>query len=172
MTKKLTKEEKAANLAARRAKAAKEKGVKPAKAPKAAKKSASGKVTPLHKARKPAAAGHNSGGEVNEALREIFSDYFKAEQDKKAIAKHQRDLRAKAKEEHGVTSDNFTHEIRLQKWDNDRRVMFETGANDLKGMLGIQLSLNLLNGEDDEDSEDDADGVDPLDAARRAAEAS
>lgn len=169
MTKPLTPEEKAANKAARAAARG-----KPEKATKKSKKSE--KVVamkPSKKSRKadaahaPAGKGHNRGN-INEDLKELFTDYMKMEEDKKAISKAQRDLRARAKEEHGVTSDNFNHEIKLQKWDNDRRVMFETGAGDLKNMLGIQLALSLNNPNEDEDEQEEG-APDPDEAAERAA---
>lgn len=107
-----------------------------------------------------AGEGHNSG-QVNEALQDIFADYLKLEEDSKAINKAKRDLRAKAKSEHGVASSVFNHEIKLQKMESDTRIMFETGYADLKSMLGIQLSLSL--------NEDDENAPDPLEAAEKAA---
>ena len=175
MTKKLTKEEKAANLAARRAARGGVAGKpKPAKAAKPAKESkkTSSKVTPLRASKEAAGVGHNAG-KVNEALVAIFTDYRKLDEDAKAISKAKRDLRAKAKEEHNVAAANFNHEIKLQKLENDQRVMFEAGAKDLKDMLGIQLSLELLGGGDDDDNEgeeDEGNTPDPVAAARRAAD--
>ena len=143
--------------------------VKPAKAAKPAKAKKSPKVVGIKtgkgaKADTVPGKGHNRG-QVNEALQEIFSDYRKMDEDKKAISKAQRDLRAKAKDEHNVSSANFNHEVKLQKLDSDVRVMFETGAHDLKQMLGIQLSLDLASDHDGDDEDDDAD---PDAAAARA----
>lgn len=87
--------------------------------------------------------GHNSG-EVNKALAVLFDDYAALDEQAKEIAKAKRDVRAKAKEEHGVLSSVFNHEVRLRKLDRDVRVQFEQGHNDLKGMLGYQLTLDLI----------------------------
>ena len=177
MTKKLTPEEKEANKFARQAaKVAaagqppkKAKAAKPAKAEKKATKKKE-KVVNI-KVKKARSIGHNSGatGAVNEALQEIFLDYRKLDEDAKVIAKAKRDLRAKAKEEHNVAAANFNHEIRLQKLEDDQRVMFEAGARDLKDMLGIQLSLNLQEDEEADNGDDTGGGTpDPLQAAARA----
>jgi len=166
MTKKLTPEEKAANKEAKRlAKAGAAGATKTPKAKKSPKVVGIKGGKASKKKDKPAGKGHNSG-KVNEALKEIFVSYAKLDEDKKAISKAQRDLRAQAKEEHNVSAANFSHEVKLQKLDNDQRVMFETGARDLKGMLGIQLALDLGNGDEEED---DLEGDDPEEAARRAA---
>jgi len=167
MTKKLTPEEKAANLEARRAAkggvAGKPKAPKKEKASKAKGKKTA-KVVDI-KGDAHGKPGHNSG-KINAALQEIFKDYSALDEDAKAIAKAKRDLRAKAKDEHNVSAANFNHEVKLQKLEHDQRVMFEHGARDLKTMLGIQLALDL-DGEEDELDTDDA--PDPDEAARSAA---
>ncbi len=125
--------------------ASKAKGKKPAK--KAKKPS---KVTKLKN--NVAGVGHN--GKINKPLQKIFTDYAAMDEDKKAIGAAQRDLRAKAKEEHGVDKGVFSHEVRLQKMAADARSMFEQGHSDLKDSLGYQHVLPLLEGD-----EEDAEGV-------------
>ena len=129
--------------------------------PKAEKKKSS-----RAKSAKPkhGAIGHN--GKVNEALVEILDTYMSMEEDKKQIGKSQRDLRAKAKTEHGVESAVFNHEIKLRKMDSDRRAMFEQGHSDLKDMTGYQMALQLS-----DNSGDDDDARDPEEAAADAAAA-
>lgn len=79
------------------------------------------------------------------------------EADKKAIGKAQRDLRARAKEEHGVDKEVFSYEVRMQKKEASARTMFEQGCIDLKDALGYQHTLPLLleEGEGEEDAGDD-----------------
>lgn len=105
--------------------------------------------------------GHNSG-EVNKSLVVLFDDYAALDEQAKEIAKAKRDVRAKAKEEHGVLSSVFNHEVKLRKLDRDVRVQFEQGHNDLKGMLGYQLTLDLIAQErkdqEQQESELDEDG--------------
>jgi cobalamin biosynthesis protein CobT len=95
--------------------------------------------------------GHNSGGQINKPLKKIFEQYLQIDANKKEMGKTQRSLRAKAKEEHGIQLDVFSHEIRLMKMDQARRVQFETGSHDLKEMLGYQFALPLDESEASED---------------------
>ncbi len=108
------------------------------------------KVTKL----KPAAGnGHN--GAVNKPLQKLFASYSDMEKDKKQISKAQRDLRAKAKEEHNVDKEVFMHEIKMQKKAPDARVMFEQGHADLKNSLGYQHVLPLLEGDGEEEQHEE-----------------
>lgn len=170
MTKPLTAEQKEANRLKReqeRADAKLQETGADKRAKKAAKKASKPTKVKAAKKAKPAGVGHNRG-QVNEALVNIFSEYARLDEDAKAISRAKRDLRAKAKEEHHVSAANFNHEIKLQKMDQAARVDFETGAQDLKDMLGIQLSLNLAH-DDDEDEGDGSYVPDPDSAAQRAA---
>jgi transglutaminase/protease-like cytokinesis protein 3 len=179
MTKKLTDAEKAQNKLDRQAKLnAGKSGKKPklvksakVKPEKAAKAKKPGKASGTDAKAKHGKKGHNSGA-VNEALQAIFSDYRKLDEDAKVISKAKRDLIAKAKDEHSVPAANFKHEVKMQKLDNAQRVMFETGVEDLKSSLGIQLAFDLSAGEGEEE-EGEGEGVgsapDPELAARSAA---
>lgn len=135
------------------------------KAKKPAGKKKSSKVTNL-KPRDGAGIGHN--GQINKPLAQIFANYASMDEDKKQISKAQRDLRAKAKEEHGIDKGVFAHEVRMMKMDKDKRVMFEQGHADLKNMLGYQFALKL-NAEDSEEGDDDQDGGEAAAAAAAAA---
>ncbi len=127
-----------------------------AKPKKSAKKASKSKVTKLKGA---AGIGHN--GKVNKPLCALFDKYAAMDADKKAIGKAQRDIRAKAKEEHGVSKDVFAYEVNMRKKAPDARVMFEQGCLDLKDALGYQHVLPglLEDGEDSGEggSEDNAD---------------
>ncbi len=193
MTKKLTPEEKRANLEARRSArgdskvaevVGKSRKVKPAKAAKAAKpakaEKKAGRKAKAHYvkpyAKDPVEAlpprGHNSG-EIDAPLQAIFDEYKRLEADKKVIAKAQAELKARAKEMHNVPKENFAHEIKMQKLELARRVNFESCATDLKSRLGIQLTLDLHGGDLDGDEEGDENledgGDDALTAAQAAA---
>ena len=101
-------------------------------APKRAKKKAKANI------------GHNSNSGVNKPLIKIFEQYESLAKNAKEIGKAQRDLKAKAKEEHGVQTKNFTAEIALRKLDSDVRTQFEQGQKDLQDRLGYkQLELAL-----------------------------
>lgn len=136
-----------------------------AKTKKSPKKSGSrGKVERLRPANsRIASIGDN--GRINKALVKIFEQDDKMDEDKKQINKAQRDLRAKAKEEHGIDKAVYMHEKKLRKMDNDRRIMFETGCADLKDALGYQFSLTLA----DPSEQDDSEARDPEEAAEAAA---
>jgi hypothetical protein len=119
-----------------------------AKAKATTKKSKSKKTEKLELAKNDAsdsaAVGHNSNnGQVNEALVELFSEYSDLEENGRAISKAKRDLRARAKEEFGVSSSVFNHEAKLRRMEKDVRIQFEQGCTDLKGMLGYQFALAL-----------------------------
>lgn len=92
----------------------------------------------------PKGTGDNS---VNKPLVKIFDDYAQLDKSKKEIAKAQRDLRAKAKESHGVQSNVFNHQVKLRKMASDVRVQFEQGINDLNEQLGYQFTLGLIEAE-------------------------
>lgn len=132
---------------------------KPAKAEKKAVQRIAAKAPrKVAKASKAASSkskiGHNSG--VNAPLVKLFQEYERLEANKKEITKAQSDIRARAKDEHGVAKKNFTHEVALRKLDEAVRVEFEQGQKDLQNMLGYQFSLSLLKEQaEDENNEYD-----------------
>lgn len=134
---------------------------KPKKKP-AAKKSSSKSVKSKVKG-----VGHNS--HKNPAVIKIFDEYISIDEKKKEMSKHQRQIKARAKDEFGISKRNFDHEIRMQKMDEGARAEFEVGSQDLKGMLGIQLSLNLVSPDNDDGAGEDSDDPEAL-AARLAGE--
>lgn len=141
------------------------------KAKPKAKKSAKPKSAKKDKVTRLPGVGHN-GGKVNKPLVKMFDDYAKMDEDKKQISKAQRDIRARAKEEHGVNKDVFGHEVKLRKMASDARVMFEQGHADLKESLGYQHVLpGLLDGgSDGADADEGDDGYpDPEEAGANAA---
>lgn len=85
--------------------------------------------------------GHNS--EVIPGLVSCVDEFLSLDEQKKAIAKAQRDIRNKVKSEYNVLSSVFAHEIRLRKLDKDVRVQFESSHADLKVALGYQHELDL-----------------------------
>lgn len=102
--------------------------------------------------------GHNSG-KVNKPLVQLFEDFAHLDEQKKEISKAQRDIRSRAKEEFGVQSSVFNHEVKLRKMDTDMRVQFETGHKDLKDSLGYQFALELAaNDEETEEQEENESG--------------
>jgi uncharacterized protein (UPF0335 family) len=104
--------------------------------------------------------GHNSG--INAPLVKMFEEYERLDANKKEITKAQSDIRARAKDEHGVAKKNFTHEIALRKLDSAVRVEFEQGQKDLQEMIGYQFNLALLNQEGSEDEGGDHDDSAPV----------
>lgn len=122
---------------------------KAAPKPKKAKKQKAPKAPPGPKLipanLTPAPAGHNSG-EAIPALRGIIDEILAFAEQKKNIAKAERDLRNRAKTEFNVLSSVLAHEIRLRKMDNDVRIQFESGHHDLKVMTGYQQELDLKPG--------------------------
>lgn len=115
------------------------------------------------------AAGHNSG--VNTPLVTLFDEYERLDANKKEITKAQSDIRARAKDEHGVAKKNFTHEIALRKLDAAVRVEFEQGQKDLQDMLGYQFSLEILQQQGGEGESDDSAQVGDHDVEGQNAEA-
>lgn len=94
----------------------------------------------------PAAGiGHNSGKVIPELVK-LVDEILAFDEQKKSIAKAQRDLRNRAKQEFGVLAGPLAHEIRLRKMDKDVRVQFEMGHTDLKTSLGYQPELDFVNG--------------------------
>lgn len=119
------------------------------------KAKAKGKAAKVQKLK--AGIGHNSG-QINEPLKKLFKDYLKGDDDKKAIGKWQRDLKAKAKEEHGCDKEVFSHEVKLMKMDSARRKDFEQGHAKLKDSLGYQHVLDLLEEDPEAEAGEDQTG--------------
>lgn len=88
--------------------------------------------------------GHNS--KPIPELIEIFKKYLGFEDQKKEIAKKQRDLRNRAKKEFGVLGSSFQHEIAMQKLDKDVRVQQMINHQDLMVALGVQHELDFAGG--------------------------
>lgn len=99
-------------------------------------------MTKQKKPKKAKGAGHNS--QINQALVDILDESLELDDKIRHLNKAKRDLRNKAKTEHGVLAGVFTHEIRLRKMDRDVRVQFESGIADLKIMTGYQIAMDLL----------------------------
>jgi uncharacterized protein (UPF0335 family) len=106
-------------------------------------------------------------GKVNSQLKEIFAKYMDLEEETKVLNQAKRELRAQAKDQFQVPSSVFSHEIRLKKMDKDVRQQFEAEHHDLKLMLGIQLSLDVISN----DKPKDVKKKDPAQAAAKAAAA-
>ena len=87
--------------------------------------------------------GDNSG--ANPQLQEIFAAHLEADERKREFSKAQRDGKAKAKVEFGVTGAVFSEIIRRMKMDRDVRIQYESGIADVNVMLGYQASLDLRN---------------------------
>jgi len=90
--------------------------------------------------------GDNSKRAKIPGLCKVFDEYADIDEQKRKLAKRQRDLRGEAKTKYGVDSKPFNHEIMLRKLDPDVRVQFETNHADLKVALGYQPSLDFENG--------------------------
>jgi hypothetical protein len=104
--------------------------------PKKAKKEKVDKVTSIK------TIGHNSG-EVVEGLVAAVDEMLSIAEQKKALGKAERDIRNMVKDQYGVLSSVFAHEIRLRKLAKDARVQFESGHADLKIALGYQYEMDL-----------------------------
>ena len=86
-------------------------------------------------------------GKVNTHLKDIFTKYMDLEEETKVLNQAKRELRSQAKDQFQVPSSVFMHEIRLKKMDSDVRQQFEAEHFDLKDMLGIQLSFDIITNE-------------------------
>lgn len=92
--------------------------------------------TPAH-----AFSGHNSG--VIPRVVELMDRDLEIDAKKKELSKEQRDIRNMAKTEFGILAWNWNHEKAARKVDKDVRIQRESGAVDLKNMLGYQAELDL-----------------------------
>lgn len=138
--------------------ASKKAKAKPAKAKKS-------RVVPLRQsAERVARAGDNS--EINQPLVDIFDEDDHLEEQQKMIGKQRRELRAKAKEEHGISSDVYQHQKKLRRMEAARRVQFEHGCVELNEQLGYQFTLDMVGDGSDDNANAAAD-----EAERAAAEA-
>ena len=89
--------------------------------------------------------GHNSGEKHPEVIKCNDEIMHKQEQ-KKSIAKAERDIRNRLKTEFGILSTSVAREVALRKLDPDVRVQVESNHEDLKKMLGYQPQLDFVAG--------------------------
>jgi CCR4-NOT transcriptional regulation complex NOT5 subunit len=89
-----------------------------------------------------AAAGHNSGGIIEE-VKSKMDEYLASCERQKAEGKLQREIKAFLKQGYAIRSSVFSHEVRLRKMALDERIQFESGHKDLKLALGFQHELDL-----------------------------
>lgn len=80
----------------------------------------------------------------NPAFIKIMEEHELYDENKKQLSKAQRDLRAKAKEEMGVSSKVFMLQVAMRKLDPDVRKQVEQGIMDTNVMLGYQFALALV----------------------------
>lgn len=85
--------------------------------------------------------GHNSGAIPR--VVELMDRDLEIDAQKKELGKEQRDIRNMAKTEFGILSWNWNQEKAARKVDKDVRIQRESGAVDLKNMLGYQAELDL-----------------------------
>lgn len=89
--------------------------------------------------------GHNMPhtGEVNPEAVKCLEEIMAYQEQKKAIAKAERDVRNRLKTEFGILASSVAREVALRKLDVDVRVQVETNHEDFKKMLGYQPSLDF-----------------------------
>lgn len=85
--------------------------------------------------------GSNSG--VVPAVVEIIEEILSIDDKIKELGKAKRELRNKAKEEHGILAFNLNEELRMRKLADDTRKQYESGRVDLQVMTGYQAALDL-----------------------------
>lgn len=85
--------------------------------------------------------GHNSG--AIPTVVQLMDETLSIDNQLKELNKAKRDIRNRAKTEFGILSWNWGHEVAMRKKDKDVRIQLESGAVDLKNMLGYQASLDL-----------------------------
>lgn len=92
--------------------------------------------------------GHNhpNNGEKNPEAVKCLEELMEYQEQKKAIAKAERDVRNRLKSEFGILASSVAREVALRKLDADVRVQVETNHEDFKKMLGYQPSLDFVNG--------------------------
>lgn len=92
--------------------------------------------------------GHNHPhtGEKNPEAVKCLDELMAFQEQKKAIAKAERDVRNRLKTEFGILASSVAREIALRKLDPDVRVQVETNHEDFKKMLGYQPSLDFVAG--------------------------
>jgi hypothetical protein len=92
--------------------------------------------------------GHNQPhtGEVNPEAVKRLEELMALQEQKKAIAKAERDVRNSLKTEFGILASSVAREVALRKLDADVRVQVETNHEDFKKMLGYQPSLDFVGG--------------------------
>lgn len=116
-------------------------------APKAAKKKGADKsklTGPKAVSKDPKhGIGHNSGEKNPEAIK-CVEELMRFQEQKKSIAKAERDVRNRLKIEFGIMSSSVAREIALRKMDPDVRVQVESNHDDFKKMLGYQPSLDFV----------------------------
>lgn len=119
----------------------------------------SDKVPPKAKAKKDKAAkkpagpkpvaniGHNSNGETSPEAVNLINEIMAFQDQKKSIAKAERDCRNRLKTEFGILSTSVAREVALRKLDPDVRVQVESNHEDFKKMLGYQPQLDFVEGQ-------------------------
>lgn len=83
-------------------------------------------------------------GSFNPQLLQFIESYERLEEDKKELSKAQKDIINTIKTQFGLQIGVVRHHLRLRKMDEEVRVAFEHGVQDMGVMLGVQLSLNLV----------------------------
>lgn len=112
-------------------------------------------------------AGHNSGAIPR--VVELMDRDLEIDAQKKELGKEQRDIRNMAKTEFGILAFNWNQEKSARKVDKDVRIQRESGAVDLKNMLGYQAEMDLKPNtvaRTEQEYADPSNKVRPEDAAR------
>ena len=91
----------------------------------------------------PATEGHNSTSTIIPGVVALFEEIEATYEPIKALQKIQKDCRNRLKTEFNISKRNVADELRMRKLDRDVRIQIESGAHDLKEMLGYQASLDL-----------------------------
>jgi hypothetical protein len=90
--------------------------------------------------------GHNSNGEISPEAVNLINEIMAFQDQKKSIAKAERDCRNRLKTEFGILSTSVAREVALRKLDPDVRVQVESNHEDFKKMLGYQPQLDFVEG--------------------------
>ena len=111
--------------------------------------------------------GHNSKLQISPELQEDFKMLHKLASDRKAINASINGIFGKIKERFGLPKAVTRREFALQCKAIETRLQEEQGAKDIKAMLGIQMSLDLVEAEEAEEVEaNSAEAGDPIEAAK------
>jgi len=82
-------------------------------------------------------------GELNIALKHIYDEHMKLDEEIREINAQKRDIRARAREEHHISSKVFMDVVKRLKMDTDVRTQYELDLQDCLEQIGFSVSYGL-----------------------------